>query len=190
MRWLSILAPILILFLASGCQFAPSPAAAVHAQASAVQSVVTAPADSAQAQPQDANPMPSDAAAMPFALQEGYPQYLPAFTQPQAGCAWVGIAGQVFDAQSQPVEGVAVVVKGYFNGVLIESLVLTGLNENYGPAGYEIKIGDQSSESSNALTIQLINERFEPLSSAYPVATYDDCQKNLILHNFVARTAP
>ena len=32
----------------------------------------------------------------PLALKDGSPRYLPAFTQPDAGCAWVGVAGQGF----------------------------------------------------------------------------------------------
>lgn len=179
-----------ILILLSGCQFAPPPATAVHAQASAVQAAIASPNEAAPEQPTTLAPPVVDAASRLFGLQEGYPQYLPAFTQPQAGCAWVGVAGQVLDQNGQPMEGVLVVVKGYFNGILIESMVLSGLSSAYGPAGYEIKIGEQSADSSNALTIQLLNERFEPLSDAYPVDTFDDCQKNLILYNFQAHPAP
>ena len=124
----------------------------------------------------------------PFVLQTGSPTYLPAFTHPEAGCAWVGVAGQVFDEQQQPLEGVVILVKGYYNGKIVDTMVLSGLGEAYGPGGFEVQVGDQSDETNNAVTLQLVNQQFEPLSEPYPVVTYDDCQKNLVMVNFVAKT--
>ena len=122
----------------------------------------------------------------PLALKDGSPRYLPAFTQPDAGCAWVGVAGQVFDRNGAPLEGVVVLVKGYFNHKLIDVQTLSGLQKAYGEAGFEVQIGDLSADSQNALTIQLGNSKFEALSEVYPITTYDDCQRNLIMVNFQA----
>jgi len=132
--------------------------------------------------PRQEPPAPSPTPA--FVIQAGSPAYLPAFTHPEAGCGWVGIAGQIFDSSGMPVENTVVVVKGLFNGKAVEALALSGLAKGYGSGGYEIQVGTASAATSEALTIQLLNDRFEPLSPVYPVQTFDDCQKNLILINF------
>lgn len=121
-----------------------------------------------------------------FIIQPGYPDYLPAFTQPEAGCAWVGVAGQVLDQFNQPLPGIRVHVTGSFNGLRIESTVTSGDHTAYGPAGFEIQVGTQSIESQNNLTIQLLNDSGQPLSPPFPLSTYADCQKNLILIQFQA----
>ncbi len=209
MRWFWIAGLIGMVLCLSGCGAPPQAPTAVQAQASAVQSVsplpdasatgTTPPQDTATLPPTDTiapletNTLsPTDvqvlATPFPFVLQSDSPRYLPAFTQPEAGCAWVGIAGQVFDENRQPIDGVVVLVKGYFNGKVIDTMSLSGLGKAYGPAGFEIQIGDRSAETSNALTIQLVNDQFEALSEAYPLTTYDDCQRNLILINFQAKS--
>ncbi len=127
-------------------------------------------------------------ASIPFGLNPDSPRYLPAFTQPDAGCAWVGVAGQVFDQSGAPLEGVVVVVKGYFNGILLDAQTVSGLHQAYGQSGFEVKIGDLSADTNNALTIQLVNSKFEALSAVYPLTTYNDCQRNLILVNFEAQS--
>jgi len=125
-------------------------------------------------------------AGYPFALNSSSPRYLPEFTQPDAGCAWVGVAGQVFDQAGAPVEGVVVLVKGYFNNQLLDLQTLSGLQKAYGESGFEVQIGAQAADTHNALTIQLVNSKFEALSGVYALATYNDCQRNLILVNFQA----
>ncbi|BAJ64949.1 hypothetical protein [Anaerolinea thermophila] len=135
----------------------------------------------------ESSPAPSAPAPSPtpaFVLQAGSPAYLPAFTHPEAGCAWVGIAGQVFNSAGLPQDNIVVVVKGLFNGKAVDALALSGLAKAYGAGGYEIQVGTASATTSEALTIQLLNDKFEPLSPVYPVQTFDDCQKNLILMNF------
>lgn len=135
-----------------------------------------------ESSPAPSAPVPSPTPA--FVLQAGSPAYLPAFTHPEAGCAWVGIAGQVFNSAGLPQDNIVVVVKGLFNGKAVDALALSGLAKAYGAGGYEIQVGTASATTSEALTIQLLNDKFEPLSPVYPVQTFDDCQKNLILMNF------
>jgi hypothetical protein len=102
----------------------------------------------------------------------------------------VGVAGQVFDENQQPLEGAVVLVKGTFNGKPVDTMVLSGLAKDfYGPGGFEVQLGDQSADSTGVLTIQLVNDKFEPLSEAFPLTTYNDCQQNLILLNFQADSA-
>lgn len=179
MRHFGFIAGIILLgFFLAGCGWAGAPVAmAVQAKASAVQSepdLTTIPT------------RPSSSGDGSFIIQPGYPNYLPAFTQPEAGCAWVGIAGQVLDQFNQPLPGIRVHVTGSFNGLRIDSTVTSGDHTAYGPAGFEIQIGTQSIESQNNLTVQLLDDSGQPLSSPFPLTTYADCQKNLILIQFQA----
>jgi len=145
-----------------------------------------APTESPTVEP-TATPLPTP--SEPFRMQLGSPSYLPAFTRPEEGCAWVGIAGQVFDPSGLPMENMAVVVKGFFNGQQVDAITLSGLGKLYGPGGYEVTIGTASADTVDALTIQLVNDKFESMSEVYPLPTYNDCQKNLILVNFQANAA-
>lgn len=131
----------------------------------------------------------SSGSDFPFQLQPDSPSYLPAFTQPQAGCAWVGIAGQVFDEQGQPLTGINLFIKGELNGRPIEIITKSGSNQAYGPAGFEVQISDRSAETQNAVSVQLFNDQGLALSPAFPISTYDDCQRNLILVNTQASSS-
>lgn len=133
--------------------------------------------------PPSATPEPT-ATPLPYRPQLGSPQYLPAFTHPESGCNWVGIAGQVFDNRANPVENVTVVVKGYFDGKPVNEMALSGLGKAYGPGGFEVKLGEKALKTQGAVTVQLFNDKFEPLSRLYQIDTYNDCQKNLIIFNF------
>jgi hypothetical protein len=129
------------------------------------------------------------ASEVAFVLRAHSPSYLPAFTQPDAGCNWVGVAGQVLDNQSKPVDHVAVVVKGKFNGKDVNQAGNSGTATAYGPGGFEVLIGEQSEDTLGNLTIQLFDDKNKPLSDIYPIVTYQDCQKNLIVYTFQASKA-
>jgi hypothetical protein len=124
----------------------------------------------------------------PFIMYSDSPRYLPAFTQPDAGCAWVGVAGQVLDQSGAPLEGVVVLVKGTFNGKRVDARTFSGQQTAYGVSGFEVQIGDLSADSANTLTIQLANSKLEALSEVAALTTYNDCQRNLLLVNFQAQS--
>jgi hypothetical protein len=179
MRRFGFIAGIFLLgFFLTGCGWASAPAAvAVQAKASAAQSEP----DFATLSTRSPSPIGGS-----FIIQPGFPDYLPAFTRPEAGCAWVGIAGQVLDQFNQPLPGIRIHVVGSFNGLMIDSTVTSGDHTAYGPAGFEIQVGTQSIESQNNLTIQLLDDSGHPLSPPFHLTTYADCQKNLILIQFQA----
>ena len=47
-------------------------------------------------------PTPTPEPAPPFAVLPGAPLFSPAFLHADLGCAWMGVAGQVFAADGQP----------------------------------------------------------------------------------------
>jgi hypothetical protein len=129
-----------------------------------------------------ASPTPT---SLPYVLQPGAPAAGINFAHPDLGCDWFGVAGQVLDALGNPVDGLLVEVRGTIQGAEVRGLALTGAAPAYGPAGYEITLGDRPVSSSDVLEVQLFNISGEIGSGSYRFSTYEDCQKNLILINFV-----
>ncbi len=118
----------------------------------------------------------------PYALQPGAVIALPAFTHPEAGCTWMGVAGQVIDENGQPVKDLVIAVNGLQNGAPTEWIGYTGAAAAYGPGGFEIQLASQVSAAQ--FTIQLFNLAGEALSDPFRFTTSADCQQNLTLVNF------
>jgi hypothetical protein len=117
------------------------------------------------------------------------PSYLPNFTHAEQGCRWIGVGGQIFDLDGQPVQGWTVIVTGIIDGEVRQWLGLSGLNTAFGPAGYEIELGDTPKETRGVFTIQLRDAAGLPLSEVVTFDTFDNCQANLIMINFVQSKA-
>ncbi len=124
-----------------------------------------------------------------YELQPGTPFYVSSkMFHPEAGCQWLGVAGQIFDAQGAPLgpnSGLYVLVRGKLDGQPVEALGIPGLAPWYGPGGYEIKLADKPIASGGTLYIQLVDSQGYPLSNAYYFNTQDDCNANIVLINFV-----
>jgi hypothetical protein len=131
------------------------------------------------------------AAEMPdYVLQAGSPAWLPNFAHPDLGCNFLGIAGQVFDKSRNPVKMLVVEAGGSLEGDQIFGLSLTGNAPAYGPAGYEIGLADHPAESTGSVWIQLFDLGGNALSGQIFFDTSADCDKNLILINFVETIFP
>lgn len=127
--------------------------------------------------------------AFAFAVQQGSPQAIPNIYHQDAGCNWSGVAGQVTTLNGSPVTGLIVQLGGNLEGNIFDTrLSLTGVVREYGPSGYEIQIADKLVESNNTLYIQLLEPATNlPVSDKIYFTTYNDCEKNLILINFIKR---
>jgi len=123
---------------------------------------------------------------MPIQIQGGSPVYLENFSHPEAGCNWMGVAGQVFGAKGEPQINLILIVKGELNQSKLDFVGVTGIPQAdiYGPGGYEIVLADIPLQSYGSLTIQVFDLAGQPLSAAVPFSTYADCTKNLIILNF------
>lgn len=115
----------------------------------------------------------------PFTLQAGGPTYLPNFAN-SAGCNWMGIAGQAFGLQQEPLIGLIVHLDG--GGLGLDSI--TGSKAAYGSGGYEFFLNDRVVQTTGEYKAQLLDGNGSPLSPVIPVNTFADCTKNLILVNF------
>jgi len=118
--------------------------------------------------------------AYSFDLQNGTPSYYPNWAN-TAGCDWMGIAGQAFDLDGNPVLGLFIHIEG--NGLNYDSV--TGSKPAYGPGGYELYLGDHPQRTTGVYRLQLRTSSGVPLSAVYTIDTYSECSKNLIIVNFV-----
>lgn len=118
-----------------------------------------------------------------FEVQPGSPVEINSWVY---GCEWLGIAGQVFDFEGNPMNGLVMEAGGGLAGQPILGLSLTSLASQYGPGGYELKLLDRPIASSGSVWVQIKDARGQSLSPQIPVDTKDDCSQNLTLLNFVA----
>lgn len=119
-----------------------------------------------------------------FVLQPGTPAYLPNFANTSA-CVWWGMAGQVFDAFGNALLGYRVQLLGSGIG----AVATTGNKTAYGPGGYELVIGSAPAATTNVYSVQLFDADSAPLSYQYLIPTYNNCDQNLIVINFVPNTS-
>ncbi len=119
-------------------------------------------------------------APFPYVLQNNRATYMANWAN-SAGCKWLGIAGQVFDLNGRAVQGLYVHQEG---GGLVQDAP-TGSKPQYGTGGYEIFLADHVFNSTNEFKLQLRDGAGNQLSDWYIIPTYEDCNKNLILVNFV-----
>jgi hypothetical protein len=119
--------------------------------------------------------------AFPFTIQGGAP--IPTQNNGNsAGCQWMGIAGQAFDLNGNPIVGYWVHLEG---GGLVQE-AQTGTKTAYGPGGYEFFLNNRPVQTSGEYKVQLFNETGQvPLSEVIIVNTFADCNQNLLLVNFV-----
>jgi len=125
----------------------------------------------------------------PYVIQSGTPLTTFNFIRPEAGCNWMGVAGQAFNENGEPVVGLVVEVGGILDSKEILLLALTGGSKAIGPGGYEVPLLNRALETKGALWIQLYDLNGVPQSSRAFFNTYADCGKNLNVINFTELTA-
>lgn len=120
-----------------------------------------------------------------YVRQSGSPRWLPNFSQPELGCDFLGVAGQVFGPQGAPEKMLIIEAGGTLGGSDVFALSLTGNDSVYGPGGYELFLSDQLVSSNDSVWIQVLNLEGQALSQKTYIDTFSDCQRNLVLVNFV-----
>lgn len=94
------------------------------------------------------------------------------------------VAGQAYDLQGAPMQGITVMLGGGLAGEGLYQLSLTGTALQYGPAGYEFTIADAPKNSRQSVWVALYDQAMVPLSGKIYFDTTEDCSQNLILVNF------
>ena len=189
---------ILLTLILSGCSAIPEmlppwlewpPADATEAPTPTATTVVetAVPTQTLPAETPIVEPLPTDADSPPdgdfiYTLQAGNPFYLPNFNHPDADCNWMGIAGQVFGSEGEPLLGVTIDVGAAES---VESTGITGEAQAYGLGGYEIKLADAPLATSGVYWVQAFDAEGTPLSERIFFDTFADCERNLVLLNLV-----
>lgn len=128
---------------------------------------------------------PEAIVTMPFVLQAGDPVAIANVSHPELGCGWMGVAGQVTGLDNAPLPGLMVQLGGVLEGRSMLPVTLTGTATQYGEGGYEFTLSDGPVASENSLWVQLLEQDGRPLSEKVFFDTYAECDKALILVNFV-----
>lgn len=115
--------------------------------------------------------------------QPGTPAAIPNFINPDAGCKFAGIGGQVFDLNGLPVSGLVVQLGGTFADDEVSRFAVSGSSLQFGSGGYDFRLADQPT-ASKTLEIQLLDAAGTPLSPPTKVITYATCERNLIVFNW------
>jgi len=133
-------------------------------------------------------PVPATPTAQPtteaaFVVQPGSNVRVANFAN-DLGCAWMGVAGQVFDKDRNPLVGITVHVEGQLAGQLVNQDSVTGSNPRIGPAGYTINLSDHPIASDGTMWIQLMDTAGLDLSDQVYFSTSADCDENLVFINW------
>ncbi len=118
-----------------------------------------------------------------YTTQMPTPLFTTNFAHLEEGCNWLGMSGQIFDINNQPVEGMVVVVTGRAGYAIPAALAYSGLAPTYGPGGYEVFLGDEN--LGGEYKVQLFDPEGTPLSSEVTVSVPAGCDSNLIIINFI-----
>lgn len=118
-----------------------------------------------------------------FSAQTGTPVYA---AHPD-GCDGIYLVGNVIDLGGSPLPGITVDAGGSLGGATISTdPVSSGDNINFSPSGWQIKISDSLIASTSSVYVALYGE--DPstaISDLVFVDTYNDCDRNMIMVNFV-----
>jgi len=132
--------------------------------------------------PTEGSPEPSPTGP-PFSLQSGSPVLTPNIANDQA-CQWMGVGGQAFDVNGEPIQQLGVHLEGTIGDLPIKLDSLTGSASALGPAGYVFNVSDHPIASQGTLWIQLNDTAGIPLSNKVFLDTSDSCDQNLVLINW------
>jgi hypothetical protein len=119
-----------------------------------------------------------------YRQQPGTPAYIQMFRQPELGCNWMGVAGQVFDVEGQPISGIVVVVTGAIGEQQVDLVGVSGAVPAYGPGGYELQLSAKPLATSGTLAMTLYDLDGVPLIEPLLFDTKSSCSQNLVLINF------
>jgi hypothetical protein len=119
----------------------------------------------------------------PFILR-GDIKVISGTTFPDHDACKLWVAGQAYDLQGAPMQGVTVMLGGTLAGKTLYQLSLTGTALQYGQAGYEFTIADLAVKSKQTAWVALFDQAMIPLSGKIYFDSFDDCSQNLILINF------
>jgi hypothetical protein len=121
---------------------------------------------------------------MSFVVQQGTPKAIPNIYHPDAGCNWMGVAGNVFSLNGGMRVQSFIKLGGTLEGRPIDQISFTGVAIQLGLNGFEIQLADHTIATKGTLWLQLQDQQELPLSEKVYFDTFADCEKNLIIIYF------
>jgi hypothetical protein len=128
--------------------------------------------------PPSRTPSPSPTSEPPYSANVS--AIASTFIRADSDCNWLGVGGSVVDADNTPVLYMTLRLTGKLNDEPVEKLTVSGTALDYGPAGFELKLGTTPVDS-NSLRLQLLDQSGIAQAQDVAIVTYKDCSKNLIL---------
>jgi hypothetical protein len=117
-----------------------------------------------------------------FVAQPGTPVYA---AHPN-GCEGIYLVGNVIDILGGPKLGITVDAGGFLGGVAIDPApAASGDNPEFSFSGWQIKLSDELVASAGMVFVALYDSSGHAISDLVFVDTYDDCDHNMIMVNFV-----
>ena len=120
-----------------------------------------------------------------YYAQSGTPVVTQNFIAPEKGCNWAGVAGQVFDLDGIPVDGITILLAGQLESEDVSLVAMTGSSQQMGPGGYEIQLSDHTVSTHGDLYLQIVDAGGAPLSRRLYFHTVDACDQNLTVVNLI-----
>ena len=143
------------------------------------------PPETPTATPEPTSQTPeATATGPPFSLQPGVPVLTPNIAN-DLGCDWMGVGGQVFTEEGEPItDDITVHLEGSLGEQQYELDTLTGSAPELGPAGYVFDLADEPIASEETLWVQLSDTGGVPLSDPVYLTTSSSCDENFVLVNW------
>ncbi len=128
-----------------------------------------------------ASPVITVTQPVPFKVQAGAPSFTAQFANPTLGCAYQGLAGQVFGMTGgDPVTGIQVNVSAATG---FNQTTVSGSNPQFGQAGWQVQV--DTKPNNQTYVVELRNAQGVPISDKLSVTFPGGCNANLALVNFV-----
>jgi hypothetical protein len=118
-----------------------------------------------------------------FVAQSGTPVY----TGHPRGCDGIYLSGNVIDRDGNPLPGLVVKAAGLIGETpIVPEPSTSGSHPEFSPSGWEIKLSDTLGDSSGTIFVALFSpDSDDPISDLVFVDTFDDCNRNMIMVNFL-----
>jgi hypothetical protein len=133
------------------------------------------------------SPIPSDtpegAVLFPF-MQEGV---APQYSASLKGCAKLYIGGYVYDTTRSPINNLYLHLSGSLQGNAIDQEMITGSDPDYKDGGFEFTLDSPPVFSLHSLSLELLDANRKVISDKIIFNTYEGCDKNLVMINFIQR---
>jgi len=123
--------------------------------------------------------------AYKYIPQSGAPKYTNNTFHSEKGCAWAGISGQIFGLDGNPVQKLVVEMGGVLNANNVFKLTLSGNAPIVGPGGFDFQISTNPVRTQGSLYLSVYDLAGRRLSDKVYFGTYDDCNRNQVLFNFI-----